>query len=384
MTKCKFCGESNPDTSRFCARCGQPLVESDNSALTAALEAAQSEFDRDSMVTLDKSRITYVCSVCGSVNRIDQEKCSRCGKPRPRNEYVNALKRIKQSEQMREESETLVAPIPVTMPEPPAERVHEAPAESAPVVQQSAQIAANGQAVAVAQPFVVVPYVNPMQPLWQYQPDQLYRFEPYTEEELAAIRSRREMEELNARIAANAPADDMLPPAQDVFAVPEKKASSRSRGVTAVALITLLLTAALAVIMCILPALDTTKFTLVHYIAGIVPVLGFTGADYVYSTGTDAIAPVCAIVFGVLVSALLIRSLVRIFRGRAKRIGWILPTLVFVAYLATAIGVIAYEKGELSSDAISTFVAEADVGLWSSLALSALVFIVGWFSPKAE
>ena len=383
MTKCKFCGESNPDTSRFCARCGQPLVESDNSALTAALEAAQSEFDRDSMVTLDKSRITYVCSVCGSVNRIDQEKCSRCGKPRPRNEYVNALKRIKQSEQMREESETLVAPIPVTMPEPPQEQRQEVPAETV-VNPQPAQVAANGQAVAIAQPFVVVPYVNPMQPLWQYQPDQLYRFEPYTEEELAAIRSRREMEELNARIAANAPADDMLPPAQDVFAVPEKKASSRSRGVTAVALITLLLTAALAVIMCILPALDTTKFTLVHYIAGIVPVLGFTGADYVYSTGTDAIAPVCAIVFGVLVIALLIRSLVRIFRGRAKRIGWILPTLVFVAYLATAIGVIAYEKGELSSDAISTFVAEADVGLWPSLALSALVFIVGWFSPKAE
>ena len=381
MTKCKFCGESNPDTSRFCARCGQPLVESDNSALTAALEAAQSEFDRDSMVTLDKSRITYVCSVCGSVNRIDQEKCSRCGKPRPRNEYVNALKRIKQSEQMREESETLVAPIPVTMPEPPAERVHEAPAESAPVVQQSAQIAANGQAVAVAQPFVVVPYVNPMQPLWQYQPDQLYRFEPYTEEELAAIRSRREMEELNARIAADAANE--TPAAQDVPYAAEKE-SKRSHRVTAVATITLLLTAALAVIMCLLPALETSKFTLVHYIAGIVPVLGFTGADYVYSTGTDAIAPVCAIVFGVLVSALLIRSLVRIFRGRAKRIGWILPTLVFVAYLATAIGVIAYEKGELSSDAISTFVAEADVGLWSSLALSALVFIVGWFSPKAE
>ena len=383
MTKCKFCGESNPDTSRFCARCGQPLVESDNSALTAALEAAQSEFDRDSMVTLDKSRITYVCSVCGSVNRIDQEKCSRCGKPRPRNEYVNALKRIKQSEQMREESETLVAPIPVTMPEPPQEQRQEVPAETV-VNPQPAQVAANGQAVAIAQPFVVVPYVNPMQPLWQYQPDQLYRFEPYTEEELAAIRSRREMDELNARIAANAPADDMLPPAQAVFAVPRNKASSRSRGVTAVALITLLLTAALAVIMCIFPALETSKFTLVHYIAGIVPVLGFMGADYVYSTGTDAIAPVCAIVFGVLVIALLIRSLVRIFRGRAKRIGWILPTLVFVAYLGTALGVVAYEKGEISSDALSTFIAEADVGLWSSLALSALVFIVGWFSPKAE
>lgn len=382
MTKCKFCGESNPDTSRFCARCGQPLVESDNSALTAALEAAQSEFDKDSMVTLDKSRITYVCSVCGSVNRIDQEKCSRCGKPRPRNEYVNALRRIKQSEQMREESETLVAPIPVTMPEPPAEQRQEAPAESAPV-QQPAQVMANGQAVAIAQPFVVVPYVNPMQPLWQYQPDQLYRFEPYTEEELAAIRSRREMDELNARIAANAPADDMLPPAQDVFAVPEKKASSRSRGVTAVALITLLLTAALAVIMCILPALDTTKFTLVHYIAGIAPVLGFDG-EYAYHVGTDAIAPVCAVVFAVLVIALLIRSLVRVFKGKAKRKGWILNTLLLIAYLGTALGVVAYEKGEISSDALSTFIAEADVGLWSSLALSVLVFVLGFISPKAE
>ena len=379
MTKCKFCGESNPDTSRFCARCGQPLVESDNSALTAALEAAQSEFDKDSMVTLDKSRITYVCSVCGSVNRIDQEKCSRCGKPRPRNEYVNALRRIKQSEQMREESETLVAPIPVTMPEPPQEQHRDAPAESA-TVQQPAQIAANGQAVAIAQPFVVVPYVNPMQPLWQYQPDQLYRFEPYTDEELAAIKSRREMEELNARIAASGTEEASSAP--DVPFVAEKK-SGRSLRVTAVAVITLLLTAALSVIMCLLPALETSKFTLIHYIAGIAPVLGFTGADYVYATGTDAIAPVCAIVFGVLVIALLIRSLVRIFRGKAKRIGGILPTLVFVAYLATAIGVIAYEKGELSSDAISTFVAEADVGLWSSLVLSALVFVVGWFSPKA-
>ena len=383
MTKCKFCGESNPDTSRFCARCGQPLVESDNSALTAALEAAQSEFDKDSMVTLDKSRITYVCSVCGSVNRIDQEKCSRCGKPRPRNEYVNALRRIKQSEQMREENETLVAPIPVTMPEPPQEQRQEAPAETV-VNPQPAQVAANGQAVAIAQPFVVVPYVNPMQPLWQYQPDQLYRFEPYTEEELAAIRSRREMEELNARIAANAPADDMLPPAQDVFAVPEKKASSRSRGVTAVALITLLLTAALAVIMCILPALETSKFTLVHYIAGIAPVLGFTGVDYVYSAGTDAIAPVCAVVFAILVIALLIRSLVRVFKGKAKRKGWLLNTLLLIAYLGTALGVVAYEKGEISSDALSTFIAEADVGLWSSLALSVLVFVLGFISPKAE
>ena len=383
MTKCKFCGESNPDTSRFCARCGQPLVESDNSALTAALEAAQSEFDKDSMVTLDKSRITYVCSVCGSVNRIDQEKCSRCGKPRPRNEYVNALRRIKQSEQMKEDNETLVAPIPVTMPEPPVERPAKIQPDNVPAQQPVQVAAANGQAVAIAQPFVVVPYVNPMQPLWQYQPDQLYRFEPYTEEEIAANRARREMEELNARIAAGAPAEPVRADVQDPFTAPVRT-SGRSRGITAVAVITLLLTAALTVIMCLLPALETTKFTLVHYIAGITAVLGMDPGDYTYVTSTDAIAPICAIIFAVLVIAVLIRSVIRIFKGRAKRMGGILTTLLLVAYLATALGVIAYEKGEISGDAFSTFIAEADVGLWSSLALSVLIFVIGWLSPKAE
>ncbi len=383
MTKCKFCGESNPDTGRFCARCGQPLVESDNSALTAALEAAQSEFDKDSMVTLDKSRITYVCSVCGSVNRIDQEKCSRCGKPRPRNEYVNALRRIKQSEQMKEDNETLVAPIPVTMPEPPVERPAKIQPDNVPAQQPVQVAAANGQAVAIAQPFVVVPYVNPMQPLWQYQPDQLYRFEPYTEEEIAANRARREMEELNARIAAGAPAEPVRADVQDPFTAPVRT-SGRSRGITAVAVITLLLTAALTVIMCLLPALETTKFTLVHYIAGITAVLGMDPGDYTYVTSTDAIAPICAIIFAVLVIVVLIRSVIRIFKGRAKRRGGILTTLLLVAYLATALGVIAYEKGEISGDAFSTFIAEADVGLWSSLALSVLIFVIGWLSPKAE
>ena len=58
--------------------------------------------------------------------------------------------------------------------------------------------------------------------------------------------------------------------------------------------------------------------------------------------------------------------------------------MLLIAYLGTALGVVAYEKGEISSDALSTFIAEADVGLWSSLALSVLVFVLGFISPKAE
>jgi len=118
MTKCRVCGELNPDGNKFCAACGARLEDNAKAALTEALENAEKEFDKDSLVSMDKSRITYVCSVCGSVNRIDQDKCSRCGKPRPRSEYINALRRIKQGEALREERATLVAPIAVAAPVP--------------------------------------------------------------------------------------------------------------------------------------------------------------------------------------------------------------------------------------------------------------------------
>ena len=150
MTKCRLCGESNPDTNRFCSNCGARLEEKDNSALTEALENAEKEFDKDSMVSLDKSRITYVCTVCGSVNRIDQEKCSRCGKPRPRSEYVNALRRIKQGNAMREE-QALVAPAVIQAPAPAPIVEPEPVQEAAPVREQPARDAAvygNGQAPA--------------------------------------------------------------------------------------------------------------------------------------------------------------------------------------------------------------------------------------------
>ena len=63
MMKCRVCGEMNPDGNKYCASCGARLETNDNSALTEALETAEKEFDKDSLVSMDKSRITYVCSV---------------------------------------------------------------------------------------------------------------------------------------------------------------------------------------------------------------------------------------------------------------------------------------------------------------------------------
>ncbi|MBO5776677.1 MAG: zinc ribbon domain-containing protein [Clostridia bacterium] len=208
MAKCKACGEIYPEGSRFCARCGSSVAD-DNTVIAEALKEAQKDFDRDSMATLDKSRITYVCSICGSINRIDQPKCTRCGKPRPRNEYVNALKRINQSAEFNAQQETLVAPLPVAAPEQPVEEapVAEPVKEVAAPVQAAQPVVANmmvagGQQGVVAQPFVVVPYVDSMYPLRQYNPNQLYRYQPYTPEELAAIKQQKEAEELRARLAA--------------------------------------------------------------------------------------------------------------------------------------------------------------------------------------
>ncbi|MBR2349852.1 MAG: hypothetical protein IKA77_04445 [Clostridia bacterium] len=59
MAKCKACGEFNPEGSRFCAKCGSSMAD-DNAVIAEALKEAQKDFDRDSMATLDKSRITYV------------------------------------------------------------------------------------------------------------------------------------------------------------------------------------------------------------------------------------------------------------------------------------------------------------------------------------
>ena len=346
MTKCRLCGESNPDTNRFCSNCGARLEEKDNSALTEALENAEKEFDKDSMVSLDKSRITYVCTVCGSVNRIDQEKCSRCGKPRPRSEYVNALRRIKQGNAMREE------------------QAREQPARDAAVY-------GNGQAPAIQQPFVIVPYVNPMQPLWQYNPDQLYRYEPYTPEELEARRAEREMAEMQrkAQEGANREANYEAEPF-----VAEKPVSARSGRFTAIALITLILTVAAGVIAYIGGAVDM--------LAAYAGVSFFDiASDVTSATGWALMAPVCAVIFLAIAAILLVRSVVRLIRGKAATRGWFIPLVWVVSFAAFFIGC-GMADGNFDASALSAVASDIGIGGWILAAIAVITTVVSCFSVK--
>lgn len=372
MTKCRLCGEANPDTNRFCSNCGARLEEKDNSALTEALENAEKEFDKDSMVSLDKSRITYVCTVCGSVNRIDQEKCSRCGKPRPRSEYVNALRRIKQGNSMRDE-QALVAPAVIQAPSPAPVVEPEPVREQQPAVRQEvvqAVAPANGQAAAIQQPFVIVPYVNPMQPLWQYNPDQLYRYEPYTPEELEARRAEREMAELSRR-AAEAASTEAAPEPEYVPSVPAAKRSGRF---TAIAVITLILTIIAGAIA---------------YLGSIVEFLSAFGGEAFYeialdiasAEGIEMMAPICALIFLVIAVVLLIRSVVRLIRKRASTRGWFIPLVWFISFVAFAAGCVIAE-GRVEAKSFTDVLPEIGVGAWILGAISLVTLIISFFSVK--
>ena len=202
MIKCKSCGEINLDSSRFCVSCGKPLSDSSSNAMKEALEKAQKSFEKDALATIDRSRITFVCSVCGTVNSIDQDRCSKCGKPRPRSEFVSALKKVKQGYEYSEEATPEQQPVQEDITQtnektPPEEEAIQQPKQlQQPIVQTEGLTAmGGGQANPVVQPFIVVPFVNPNQEIWQYKPNQVFRFQPYSQEEIDS----REMERINQR-----------------------------------------------------------------------------------------------------------------------------------------------------------------------------------------
>ena len=324
MAKCKACGEFNPEGSRFCAKCGSSMAD-DNAVIAEALKEAQKDFDRDSMATLDKSRITYVCSICGSINRIDQPKCTRCGKPRPRSEYVNALKRINQSAEFNAQQETLVAPLPIAAPEQPveeqapvAEPLKETPVQAAqPVVAN--MMVAGGQQGVVAQPFVVVPYVDSMYPLRQYNPNQLYRYQPYTPEELAAIKQQREAEEMRARLAAQQASQAT----QEDVEVKDTTCKASKKKVRIFAIFTLIL------------SLVMTYFALGCYGAIHMAINGdVAGLDYLFVAGA-AIIMVTSVIA-------VIHSLVRLIGGKRNCRGWVIGLIQIIGYIAYAAGTYFY------------------------------------------
>lgn len=202
MAVCKECGALNPDNNKFCSECGQPIVKLDSKAIRDAMSQMEAEFEQDALVNLDRSRLTYICDVCGKVNPIDAKQCLRCGKKRPRSDYINALTKIKNSKNLKRAVESMSVSeekpaavsnvqnpqqeLPTPPPAPVLSREEQNTGEEAKelslyrLTPQSQTVEQNRQ---IVQPFVIVPYVSQNQPLLQYDPNEVYRYMPYTNEE---------------------------------------------------------------------------------------------------------------------------------------------------------------------------------------------------------
>ena len=75
----------------------------EGSVVDKRLTQANAEFDKELQINLDRERLTYICDYCGKVNQIDNARCSRCGKRRPRNEYIKAMNTIREAKSLKEE-----------------------------------------------------------------------------------------------------------------------------------------------------------------------------------------------------------------------------------------------------------------------------------------
>lgn len=64
---------------------------------------ANAEFDRELQLNIDKEKLTFICDYCGKVNGIKAPRCVRCGKRRPRNEYIKAMSNIRVADTARRE-----------------------------------------------------------------------------------------------------------------------------------------------------------------------------------------------------------------------------------------------------------------------------------------
>lgn len=63
----------------------------------------KTQFEVETEVNLTPEQLSYICEYCGKVNVITAPNCVRCGKRRPRAEYVKAMNRLKRAGTVREE-----------------------------------------------------------------------------------------------------------------------------------------------------------------------------------------------------------------------------------------------------------------------------------------
>jgi uncharacterized OB-fold protein len=397
MIKCKSCGDINLDSSRFCVSCGKPLSDSSSNAMKEALEKAQKSFEKDALATIDRSRITFVCSVCGTVNSIDQDRCSKCGKPRPRSEFVSALKKVKQGYEYSEEATPEQQPVQEDITQtnektPPEEEAIQQPKQlQQPIVQTEGLTAmGGGQANPVVQPFIVVPFVNPNQEIWQYKPNQVFRFQPYSQEEIDS----REMERINQEKAINEAHNltsnygvENIEKSEDDIILRQK-----TKPVRVVGLLLMILSLAMVILAYVVNIYEVfvngfVQKPILFFVTGIGECVEgafsihlWDSIGYTYEGWTDFISPVAFTIFIILAVVLVIRSFARLLKGSAKRKGFLLPLFVLLFFLTGVVGIINKYAG-FTSEGLNTFLDDVALGMYIIGGISLLAFLISFFSP---
>ncbi len=369
MAVCKQCGAVNDDDKKFCSECGHELNAFDPKAVQHALDTVEKEFEKDMSIGLDKSRLTFICDVCGKVNPIDVpgHRCSRCGKKMPRNTYVKALKSIKNSPNFAE-------PV-VTIPEEPKVEQPAQPVVQQPQVQECPQYVQPSSAQQVyrmtgrqnspqqnsqiVQPFVIVPYVSQNQPVLQYNPNSVYRYHKFTEEEKREnLENLARIEKAQEEEAKRREEEERLR-REAMFAnqTPTKKSNVR-----VCAVFSLLFAAIVAFVLYGMPSIMPDGFAIsgnqflfnfadgTNLVSVIMALIDGTGK---FPTATIEIALfVCQCLFALTVLLVIIQSLVRLIKNSARPAGVIIPIVSLLSGLASY-GVYACKSGAFDVNALT-------------------------------
>jgi len=247
-----------------------------------------------------------------------------------------------------------------------------------------------GQANPVVQPFIVVPFVNPNQEIWQYKPNQVYRFQPYSQEEIDS----REMERINQEKAI-AEAQNLtlnyglenIEKTEDDIVLRQK-----TKPVRVVGFLLMILSLAMVILAYVVNIYQVfvngfVQKPILFFVTGIGECVEgafsihlWDSIGYTYSSWTDFISPVAFIIFIILAVVLVIRSFARLLKGSAKRKGFLLPLFVLLFFLTGVVGIINKYAG-FTSEGLNTFLDDVSIGMYIIGGISLLAFLISFFSP---
>lgn len=418
MAVCKECGALNPDNNKFCSECGQPIVKLDSKAIRDAMSQMEAEFEQDALVNLDRSRLTYICDVCGKVNPIDAKQCLRCGKKRPRSDYINALTKIKNSKNLKravesmsvsEEKSAAVSNVqnpqqelPTPPPAPVLPREDRNSGEESPelslyrLTPQSQTVEQNRQ---IVQPFVIVPYVSQNQPLLQYDPNEVYRYMPYTNEEkkleaerqakLAESAEQRKLaQEAELRSRKKESVETMLARKKAEQKRLMKAKRPRSAKVSVLSLVALIIAA--AGLFAAFADMILSDFNMLRYVEGynVVEIFSFSNLSVDHTADIlNTVYAVFVLLFLVAIALCALQCVVRLFTGRIRKRGFvnmILPLLSLIFAIGIAVIYLVMQLAIEPSVEISALFADGAVFGWIVAVAVAVLLLIFYCAMGAR